>query len=111
MVNSGEVPIKAVMFNKPKLLIGLDQKVSGQVREASNGLLLPGQQTAGHESFLGLQAHRCPAAAELGRSGATRGRRCYCNALSWCGFRRFRCWLSRSNVQIVLKANAGDRVP
>ena len=32
MVNSGEVLIKAVMFNKPKLLIGLDQKVSGQVR-------------------------------------------------------------------------------
>jgi hypothetical protein len=26
MVNSGEVPIKAVMFVKPKLLIGLDQK-------------------------------------------------------------------------------------
>src|SRR5579859_7225634 len=25
-------------------------------------------QTAGHDSFLGLQAHRCPAAAELGRS-------------------------------------------
>jgi hypothetical protein len=29
----------------------------------------------------------------------------------WCGFRRFRCWLSRSNVQVVRKANAGDRVP
>ena len=28
------------------------------------------QQTAGHESFLGLQAHRCPAAAELSRSAA-----------------------------------------
>ena len=26
MVNSSEVLIKAVMFNKPKLLIGLDQK-------------------------------------------------------------------------------------
>jgi hypothetical protein len=26
------------------------------------------QQTAGHDSFLRLQAHRCPAAAELGRS-------------------------------------------
>jgi hypothetical protein len=25
------------------------------------------QQTAGHDSFSGLQAHRCPAAAELGR--------------------------------------------
>ena len=29
----------------------------------------------------------------------------------WCGFRRFRCWLSRSNVQVVRKANADDRVP
>ena len=28
------------------------------------------QQTAGHDSFLGLQARRCPAAAELGRSAA-----------------------------------------
>ena len=28
------------------------------------------QQAAGHDSFLGLQAHRCPAAAELGRSAA-----------------------------------------
>ncbi len=28
----------------------------------------------------------------------------------WCGFRRFRCRLSRSNVQVVLKANAGNRV-
>jgi hypothetical protein len=35
MVNPGEVPIKAVMFDKPKLLIGLDQKVSGQVRDLS----------------------------------------------------------------------------
>ena len=31
------------------------------------------QQTAGHESFLGLQAHRCPAAAELGRSSSNSG--------------------------------------
>jgi|HubBroStandDraft_1064217.scaffolds.fasta_scaffold316459_2 hypothetical protein len=31
MVNSGEVLIKAVMFAKPKLLIGLNQKVCGQV--------------------------------------------------------------------------------
>ena len=29
----------------------------------------------------------------------------------WCGFRRFRCWLSPSNVQVVRKANADDRVP
>jgi hypothetical protein len=29
----------------------------------------------------------------------------------WCGFRRFRCWLSRSNVQVIRKADAGDRVP
>jgi hypothetical protein len=28
----------------------------------------------------------------------------------WCSFRRFRGWLSRSNVQVVLKANAGNRV-
>jgi len=28
----------------------------------------------------------------------------------WCGFRRFRCWLSRSNVQVAFKANAGNRV-
>ncbi len=30
------------------------------------------QQTAGHDSFLGLQALRCPAAAELGRSARPR---------------------------------------
>ena len=35
MVNSGEVLLKAVMFNKPKLLIGLDQKVRGQARGLS----------------------------------------------------------------------------
>ena len=35
MVNSGEVLIKAVMFDKPKLLIGLNQKVSGQARGLS----------------------------------------------------------------------------
>src|SRR4051794_23539351 len=29
----------------------------------------------------------------------------------WCGFRRFRGWLSRSNVQVFRKANADDRVP
>jgi hypothetical protein len=38
MVNSGEVPIKAVMFVEPKLLIGSDQKVRGQVRGLSNPL-------------------------------------------------------------------------
>jgi hypothetical protein len=32
------------------------------------------------------------------------------NAPCWCGFQRFRCWLSRSNVQVVVTANAGDRV-
>ena len=31
MVNPGEVPIKAVIINKPKMLSGLDQKVRGQV--------------------------------------------------------------------------------
>ena len=30
MVNPGEVPIKAVIINKPKMLSGLDQKVRGQ---------------------------------------------------------------------------------
>lgn len=35
MVNSGEVLLKAVMFDKPKLLTGLNQKVCGQVRELS----------------------------------------------------------------------------
>ncbi len=44
MVNSGEVPIKAVMFVKPKLLIGLDQKVSGQVR----GLSIPPPRMSRH---------------------------------------------------------------
>ena len=29
---SGEVLIKAVMFNRPKMLTGLNQKVSGQVQ-------------------------------------------------------------------------------
>ena len=29
----------------------------------------------------------------------------------WCGFRRFRCWLSRSNVQVVRTATADNRVP
>jgi len=29
----------------------------------------------------------------------------------WCGFRRFRGWLSRSNVQVVRKPNADNRVP
>ena len=28
----------------------------------------------------------------------------------WCGFRRFRCWLPRSNVQVTCTANAGNRV-
>ena len=37
MVNPGEVPIKAVIINKPKMLLGLNQKVSGQVR----GLRIP----------------------------------------------------------------------
>ena len=31
MVNSGEVLLKTVMFDKPKLLTGLNQKVRGQV--------------------------------------------------------------------------------
>jgi hypothetical protein len=35
MVNSREVLIKAVMFVEPKLLIGSDQKVRGQVRDIS----------------------------------------------------------------------------
>ena len=35
MVNSGEVLLKAVMFSKPKLLIGLNQKVCGQARRLS----------------------------------------------------------------------------
>jgi hypothetical protein len=35
MVNPGEVLIKAVMFDKPKLLIGLNQKVCGQARGIS----------------------------------------------------------------------------
>jgi hypothetical protein len=30
MVNPGEVPIKAVIIDKPKMLSGLDQKVRGQ---------------------------------------------------------------------------------
>jgi hypothetical protein len=29
----------------------------------------------------------------------------------WCGFRRFRCWLSRSSVQVALQAKADNRVP
>ena len=32
MVNPGEVLIKAVIINKPKMLSGLDQKVRGQVQ-------------------------------------------------------------------------------
>jgi len=32
MVNPGEVLIKAVMGNKPKMLSGLNQKVRGQVQ-------------------------------------------------------------------------------
>ena len=36
MVNPGEVLIKAVNNDKPKMLSGLDQKVRGQVRGAPN---------------------------------------------------------------------------
>ena len=32
MVNPGEALLKAVMFGKPKMLTGLNQKVSGQVQ-------------------------------------------------------------------------------
>ena len=34
MVNPGEVLIKAVTINKPKMLSGLDQKVRGQAQGA-----------------------------------------------------------------------------
>jgi hypothetical protein len=37
MVNPGEVPIKAVIINKPKMLSSLDQKVRGQVLGAGQG--------------------------------------------------------------------------
>ena len=33
-----------------------------------------------------------------------------CKPSCWCGFRRFRCWLPRSNVQVACQAKAGPRV-
>ena len=44
MVNPGEVLIKAVIINKPKMLSGLNQKVRGQVR----GLPIPPSRMMHH---------------------------------------------------------------
>ena len=44
MVTPGEASLKAVMFDKPKMLIGLNQKVSGQVQ----GLAFPRPQMSRH---------------------------------------------------------------
>ena len=46
MVNPGEVLIKAVIKDKPKMLIGLNQKVRGQVRGASNSPVADGAPPA-----------------------------------------------------------------
>jgi hypothetical protein len=42
----------------------VDSSAGGEPQTPNQAL----QQTAGHDSFLGLIAHRCPAAAELCRS-------------------------------------------
>ena len=44
MANPGELPINAVRTNKPKALLGLDQKVSGQVQ----GLSIPLPSLSSH---------------------------------------------------------------
>jgi hypothetical protein len=46
MVNPGEVPIKAVIINKPKMLSGLDQKVRGQVLGAGQSPVADGAPPA-----------------------------------------------------------------
>ena len=46
MVNPGEVPIKAVIIHKPKMLSGLDQKVRGQVLGAGQSPVADGAPPA-----------------------------------------------------------------
>ena len=46
MVNPGEVPIKAVIINKPKMLSGLDQKVRGQASGAGQSPIADGAPPA-----------------------------------------------------------------
>jgi hypothetical protein len=46
MVNPGEVLIKAVIINKPKMLSGLDQKVRGQVLGAGQSPVADGAPPA-----------------------------------------------------------------
>ena len=56
------------------------------------------QQTAGHDSFLRLQAHRCPAAAELGRSADN----CMTNEQRWISVgERVSCLLLIAWLQFV----------
>jgi hypothetical protein len=53
--------------SRPRSATWSGNRLSGSWRQASNQTL---QQTAAHESFLGLQALRLPADAELQRSAA-----------------------------------------
>ena len=46
MVNPGEVPIKAVIINKPKMLSGLNQKVRGQALGAGQSPVADGAPPA-----------------------------------------------------------------
>ena len=46
MVNPGEVLIKAVIINKPKMLSGLNQKVRGQVQGAGQSPVADGAPPA-----------------------------------------------------------------